>query len=137
MSALEGSDGVQRPSEYRNDQGELVRAHRLYTGLSQRTFAARIGIQERSLSDIEIGRRDCPPGFIDTVAKVVDDFDADVDMAIERSEALIADSGDDTGIVEVTVSLRSRDEWQRVVIGRAAVTSGVILPATPPFVPAE
>jgi len=137
MSALQGDADTPRPPDYRDDQGELVRAHRLYTGLSQRTFAARMRIQERSLSDIEVGRRSCPPGFIDTVAKVVDEFDADVDLAIERAESMIAANDDGTGIVTVTVSLRSRDEWQRVVLGRAAITSGVILPATPPFVPAE
>lgn len=125
---------TQNPAEYRDDLGELVHAHRLYTGLSQRTIAERIGIKERSLSDIEIGRRSCPPGFLDAIAKVVDAFDADVDAAVANAQKLLDATEDGDDAVHVRVSLRASDEWQRVVLGRAAVTSGLIVPEAPPFV---
>jgi transcriptional regulator with XRE-family HTH domain len=109
------------------DRGELVRAHRLYTGLSQRTFAERCGLKEKSLSDIEIGRRDMPEGFIDTVADVVAQFDDEVDQVIRRAESIIGD--DERHAIEFRVTDDDNDEWARVVIGRAAVTSDdLILP---------
>lgn len=114
-----------RPIEYTWGLNELIRAHRYYTGLSARTFAERCGIKERSLSDMEVGRRGCPMGFLDTVEKVIEDFDAEVDTAVEQAEHML--EGDD-GVINIDISRAGADEWQRAVIGRAAVTSGLILP---------
>jgi predicted transcriptional regulator len=52
------------PPEYVEGWGELIRAHRMLMGVSQRTLARRLQMTERSLSDIEVGRRNCPPGFL-------------------------------------------------------------------------
>ena len=109
-----------RPADYSEGFGELVRAYRLYLGVSQRTLAEKIGIGERSLSDIEVGRRRCPKGFIDSVEKVVDEFDKAVEAAVESAGSTVE--------VVIQVSDDPRQEWIRSVVGRAAVTSGVIRP---------
>jgi transcriptional regulator with XRE-family HTH domain len=110
--------------------GELVRAHRTYTGLSLRGFADRLGIREKSLSDIEIGRRNAPPKFMESVERVVGEFDDQVEMTIAQATKMIADSSaqqaDD--MVHFRVTDNPHDDFVRAVIGRAAVTSGLILP---------
>ncbi|MBV9921910.1 MAG: helix-turn-helix transcriptional regulator [Pseudonocardia sp.] len=110
------------PADYTEGLGELVRAHRFYTGLSQRTLADRMGIAEKSLSDIETGRRPCPPGFLDSVAMVIAAFDHDVEQIIDATEALVGQDGVGSQ-VSMPVSDRPDQEWHRVVIGRAAVVS--------------
>lgn len=115
-----------RPAEYSDGYGELVRAYRLYLGVSQRTLADKIGIGERSLSDIEVGRRRCPKGFINSVEKVVDEFDTAV-------ETVLSSIPEDTETV-LTVSDDPRQEWMRSIVGRAAVTGG---PAIRPVLPAQ
>lgn len=121
----------QRPSEYVDGWGELIRAHRYMIGVSQRTMADRIGISERSLSDIEIGRRACPPGFLDSVEEVVAEFDGDVELAIEAAETVLGKNTPD-GRVDFHVKPTPEGEWKRVVIGRAAVESGKIMPVLVP-----
>lgn len=113
-----------KPTDYSDGYGELVRAYRQYLGFSQRTMAEQIGMTERSLSDIEIGRRRCPRGFINSVEKVVDKFDKDVDRIIEAAPT-------DTETV-LEVSDDPRQEWTRSVVGRAAVTTGTIRPVLVP-----
>ena len=76
------------PPDFTEGLGELVRAYRRYTGLSQRTFAERLGIAEKSLSDIEIGRRDTPKGFIDSCEAVVAKFDDEVERVIRQAEQM-------------------------------------------------
>lgn len=110
-----------RPSTYVDNWGELIRASRSYMGLSQKSLAKRIGIAEKSLSDIEVGRRDCPPGFLDTIEAIVDEFD----HAVEELSKLV-DGRDE--VLEMTVSDDPAKEWERAVIGRAAVETRLILP---------
>lgn len=114
--------------------GELVRAHRAYTGLSQRAFAEEIGIREQSLVDIETGRRDTPDGLLDTIAGVIERFDDEVTQCERQAEKMLnsTDPGDgSTGTVNFTVSEKLGDEWVRAVIGRAAVLGGKITPILP------
>lgn len=115
---------ISRPADYSEGYGELVRAYRLYLGVSQRTMADKIGMTERSLSDIEIGRRRCPPGFIDSVEKIVDEYDHAVDAVVKSVESLPEPT--------LPVSADPAREWQRAVIGRAAVTSGLLRPILEP-----
>jgi transcriptional regulator with XRE-family HTH domain len=114
-----------QPEDYSDGYGELVRAYRNYLGFSQRTMAEQIGMTERSLSDIEIGRRRCPRGFIDSVQAVVDKFDKAVDVLIETCEG-------NPGETVVNVNDDPRQEWTRAVVGRAAVDSGIIRPVLVP-----
>ena len=114
-----------QPSDYSEGWGELIRAHRFFMGISQRTLADKLKMGERSLSDIEVGRRSCPPGFLSSVELVADEFDKDVEKAV--SYAAKADAGDD-GLVPMPVSDAPEKEWQRAVIGRAAVETGTIMP---------
>lgn len=113
------------PPVYREGYGELVRAHRIYLGLSQRSMAKKIGMAEKSLSDIEISRRECPPGLINTVWKIVEEFDADVDRVIAASEGMPIC---DLGFADIPVSDAPSQEWKRSVIGHAAVESRRIRP---------
>lgn len=116
-----------KPETYTAGLGELARAFRKYTGLSQHTFADRLGIREKSLSDIEIGRRDAPRGFIDSCEKVVSLFDKDVDETLAQAEEMAG--GDEEKAIHFRVSDDEDDEYIRAVVGRAAVTGDdVIVP---------
>lgn len=116
------------PSAPTKNLGELVRAHRSYCALSQRVFADMLGMKEDSLSDIEIGRRDCPRGFLDSVHAVVAKFDREVEEAIAQAEDILGGIDEDNAAAHFRVTDRYGDEWQRQVIGRAAVESGLIMP---------
>jgi len=114
-----------RPPAYTEGLGELIRAHRNYIGLSPRSMALKIGMGEKSFVDIENGRRACPPGLLDSVVHVVATFDRDVQKAVEVAESAQATENEP---FEMPVNNDPRLEWQRAVIGRAAVDSGLILP---------
>lgn len=95
-------------------------------GISKDCLAERLKISERSLSDIEVERRACPPGFLDSVLKVIKEFDAEVEKLIRSATG----SGEHEPIpVEVTAD--DGGEWARAVIGRAAVQSGLLIPFRP------
>jgi transcriptional regulator with XRE-family HTH domain len=111
--------GTPRPEDYSDGYGELVRAYRLYLGISQRTMSQKIGIAERSLSDIEIGRRRCPRGFINSIEQVVTAYEDEVEKLVDASS-----------ITEMMIEVSDdpRKEWQRAVVGRAGVTCSRIRP---------
>lgn len=115
-----------RPAAYSDHWGELIRAHRNFLGISQRTMSERLKIGEKSLSDIEIGRRPCPPGFLDSVESVADEFDDDVEATVKVAELWSKERGD--ARMDIEVSSDPEDEWKRAVVGRAAVESGRIMP---------
>lgn len=115
-----------RPTVYSDNWGELIRAHRMFLGLSQRTMSEKLKIGEKSLSDIEVGRRQCPPGFLDSVELVADQFDADVESTVRLADLWSRDR--DGATMDIEVSNEPGDEWKRAVVGRAAVESGRIMP---------
>lgn len=115
-----------RPETYTDGLGELIRAHRVYLGLSQRVMADRLGMKERSLSDIEVGRRPCPPGLLDTIDEVTDLFEGDVRKVVDHAQG-VQQPGLPQEIV-IEVSDLPEDAWSRAVLGRAAVESGLIMP---------
>jgi transcriptional regulator with XRE-family HTH domain len=117
-----------RPVDYVDGWGELIRAHRLCIGVSKRTLAQRLKMSERSLSDIEVGRRSCPPGFLDAVATVVREFDTDVDKAIRVAADGLAGQPEEASMISIEVDGNPDHEWNRAVIGRAAVKSGFTMP---------
>lgn len=114
------------PEDFTEGLGELVRQMRAYLGVSQRTFGDLVGCSERSVSDIEIGRRDTPRGFITSCEAVLTKFDADVDAATTQAEKML--DGDEESVVNITVNDEPETEYHRAVFGRAAVLDGVILP---------
>ena len=116
------------PPEYVEGWGELIRAHRMLMGVSQRTLARRLQMSERSLSDIEVGRRNCPPGFLDAVERVVKEFDTDVDRAIRAGADAVAEQSDELSRIRIELSDTPDAEWNRAVVGRAAVEGRVLLP---------
>lgn len=111
------------PPVYTDGLGELIRAHRRYISVSERTMAKKLGIVEKSLSDIEIGRRSCPPGFLDSVRVVIEEFEGDVNDLTARSAEMGAALDP-----HIHVTADSEGEWHRAVIGRAAVQSGRLTP---------
>lgn len=108
--------------------GELMLAYRTYTGLSQPVFAEMIGIKEGSLSDIEIGRRPCPLPIVDRAEDVLSRFDAEVERTIEAAETMLKSGNTSSDVVRLPVSKEPGSEWIRAVVGRAAATSGLIVP---------
>lgn len=104
---------------------ELIRAHRLYLGLSQRELARVIPMDRRTYQRIESGTEQCPAGFLDTMVNLVDKFDREVDESIRATRML--SNGKDTA-VPLRVDAEEDHVWGRAVIGRAAVESGLIMP---------
>lgn len=102
-----------RPTDYTEGLGELIRAHRVYVGLSQRAMAARLNKDRRDYQRIENGRDACPPGLLGQVEAMSDLFDTTVDALINRAAA--------EGGAEVEVDTDPRWEWERNVAGRAAL----------------
>jgi len=118
-----------QPPEYTDGWGELIRAHRSYIGVSQRTMAEKLKMNERSLSDIEVGRRSCPPGFLNAVQEVSQDFYSDVAKLIKTADAALEESDcEDEFWFEVPTTDNPHREWCRAVVSRAAVEGGNIMP---------
>ncbi|CAM3162420.1 endonuclease/exonuclease/phosphatase family protein [Mycobacterium intermedium] len=109
-----------KPSEYTYGLGELIRAHRLYMGLSKDGMAKQLGMRDDSYDPIENGRAACPPGLLETIDSIMRRFDQEV-------QALVARANDKCEI-KVEVSRQPSEEWRRCVVGRAAIESGRILP---------
>lgn len=91
--------------------GELIRAYRLYLGLSQREMADRLGKARRDYQRIEKDQDRCPPGLITVIEALVDKFDEDVDVVL--AEATLNGGAD--------LTYTEDQEWERNVAGRAAV----------------
>ena len=117
-----------QPPEYAEGWGELIRAHRAYIGISQRTMADKLKMGERSLSDIEVGRRACPPGFLNAVQEISQEFYGDVKKLMDAADAALTDTDDPHAWFELPVSDDAQQEWQRSAISRAAVENGNIMP---------
>lgn len=105
------------PATYEHGLGEILRAHRLYIGLSQRDMSDRLRKDRRDYQRIENGRDACPPGLLTTVKEMVDAFDHAVDHLIEQVKRQATNDGVD----HIRVSVTPADEWQRLVAGCAAV----------------
>ncbi|ACU42123.1 helix-turn-helix DNA binding domain protein [Mycobacterium phage Aelin] len=112
------------PPTYTEGLGELVRAHRMYLGLSQRDLAARLGMDRRDYQHIETGRDKCPPGLISKLDALSDEFAEQVDKVIAEAIA----SGGIT--IAVSNSGEPQDEWDRLVAGRAAIETDAEAPIT-------
>ena len=78
-----------QPPAYTDGWGELIRSHRVYIGVSQRTMAGKLKMTERSLSDIEVGRRACPPGFLNAVQEISQEFYGDVQKIRDAADAAL------------------------------------------------
>lgn len=101
------------PETYTAGLGESIAAHRAYMGLSQRGMARRLDMERRSYQRIENGNEECPPGFIDTVAALVDQFDNAVEAVLDHAR--------ENAGVNVEVQRDMRWEWERNVAYRAHV----------------
>lgn len=113
-----------KPAVHTYGLGELIRAHRLFIGLSQRDMAARVGKDRRDYQRIENGRDKCPPGLLTQVEALSDAFAYQVDRVLELAERdggleLAVSDGDMPGEV-----------WDRLVAGRAAVEADAEAPIT-------
>jgi hypothetical protein len=117
------------PVDYTEGLGEVVRGYRLYTGLSAKGMADKLGMSVRSYERIENGEvipRDrnnktapCPPGFFDSLEKVVTEFDETVSTMIDNVRKLN---------VTPMVSAHPDKEWERCIAARAAVESTDVNP---------
>jgi hypothetical protein len=115
-----------QPPDYADGWGELIRAHRAYIGISQRTMAGKLKMSERSLSDIEVGRRSCPPGFLNAVQEITQQFYESVAMIRRHADEAL--DGTEFEFYEIPVFVDPKMEWERAVIDRASVDGGNIMP---------
>lgn len=113
--------------------GELIRAQRLYLGLSQRELARTIPMDRRTYQRIEGGVEPCPTGFLDTMALLVDRFDTEVEQTIDQADKMVKAIGQASVHFNVDTDDESDAVWSRAVIGRAAVESGLIVPESQPI----
>lgn len=115
---------TRNPETYTHGLGEVVRAHRLYIGLSQRDMADRVGKDRRDYQRIENGRDACPPGLLTQLETLSDAFCHQVDLLIEEAERK-------GGLaLSVTTDGSPGKEWDRLVAGRAAVEATEDAPIT-------
>lgn len=98
---------------YRTDLGESIAAHRAYMGLSQRGMARRLAVDRRDYQRIETGRDAAPPGFMDKVLDLVEQFDSAVDSIVDYATKHDG--------VNIEVQRDMRWEWERNVAYRAHV----------------
>lgn len=113
------------PAEYTHGLNEMIRAHRLYVGLSQRGMADLLHMDRRSYQRIENGTALCPPGLLTTIAELSDTFDSEVEAASHNAQARVDASKIDSVVVNLTPSC---SEWDRSVVGRVYIESGLITP---------
>lgn len=118
IATMEGTLPPQRsapvlPTERCYGLGELIYAHRIYMGLSQRGMARRLKFDRRDYQRIEQGRNECPVGFLTKVTDLVDLFDQVADTIVDKA---LADGG-----VTIVIDTDPRWEWERNVAGRAAL----------------
>ncbi|QHB37778.1 HTH DNA binding protein [Mycobacterium phage Imvubu] len=107
------------PPEYTHGLGEVIRAHRLFIGLSQRDMAARLNRDRRDYQRIESGRDACPPGLLGAVEDLADQFAHEVEMVLDEADR--RDPEDGPLPLAVVTDGNAADEWLRLVAGRAAV----------------
>ena len=121
-----------QPPAYTDGWGELIRSHRVYIGVSQRTMAGKLKMTERSLSDIEVGRRACPPGFLNAVQEISQEFYGDVQKIRDAADAALEASDCESEFwFELPVSDDPKHGWSRAAVSRAAVEGGNIMPVLP------
>ena len=118
IATMEGTLPPQRsapvlPTERCYGLGELIYAHRIYMGLSQRGMARRLKFDRRDYQRIEQGRNECPVGFLTKVTDLVDLFDQVAYTIVDKA---LADGG-----VSIVIDTDPRWEWERNVAGRAAL----------------
>ncbi|AYD82041.1 HTH DNA binding protein [Mycobacterium phage Saguaro] len=124
-----------KPDTYTTGLGELIRAHRLYLGLSQRDMAAKLDKDRRDYQRIEQGRDACPPGLLGRIEALTDQFDDQVETVLEVARR--------DGGVNIAIPADDRDgqwTWERNVAGRAALLATAESdgpPITFTIVPAE
>lgn len=119
---------IRDPAEYAEGLGELVRAYRKYLSVSQRCMAERLGMSERSFSDVETGRRLCPPGFLDSIRKLVGAFDSDVAHAVRAARDAAAAQEPPSKAMTIDIGDNLDGGWAHAVLCRAAVTGGLLIP---------
>lgn len=110
------------PTTYTRGLGEIIRAHRLYIGLSQREMAERLGKDRRDYQRIETGRDWCPPGLLSQIEELSDQFHHEVTQVL--------DAADDNGGLTLSIIADGdpENEWDRLVAGRAAVEASADAP---------
>lgn len=114
-----------RPARTLTQSGELIRAYRLYLGLSQRSMADWLTMARRSYQRIENGVDSCPATLLDEVEALADRFEYHVDLVLSEAAK--------TNGLRVEINLDPQFEWERNVAGRAAVvTAGG--PGLPPII---
>jgi transcriptional regulator with XRE-family HTH domain len=100
--------------------GEVLRAARLYLGLSKTGIALKLSMAERSYTRMERGERPIPAGVLESLDEAMDEFDTAVELLIERATR----SGD----LRIDVTTEPEGEWHRAVVGRACIESRRITP---------
>ncbi|UXE04418.1 helix-turn-helix DNA binding domain protein [Mycobacterium phage Funsized] len=107
------------PETHTHGLAEVVRALRLFIGLSQRDAARRFDMDRRDYQRIESGRDACPPGMVSTLEEWADRFAHEVEMVLDLAER--RDPADGPLHLLVVPDGTSEEEWDRLVAGRAFV----------------
>ncbi|QGH75295.1 HTH DNA binding protein [Mycobacterium phage Quesadilla] len=119
-----------RPETHSWGLGEIIRAHRLFIGLSQREMAERVGKDRRDYQRIENGQDKCPPGLLSQVEELSDAFAYQVERVLDEAERRAERPGAGPLELAVTIGGSPGNEWDRLVAGRAAVETTETAPIT-------
>ncbi|MGG7144081.1 helix-turn-helix domain-containing protein [Clostridium nigeriense] len=68
--------------------GEKIKEARLQSGMSQKALAKKLGVAEKFINEVELGRRIAQESFIDKVSKILKSDFNDVSMVV-TDEALL------------------------------------------------
>lgn len=115
---------TRKPETPTHGLGEIIRAHRLFIGLSRESMAERVGKNAKHYQEIEDEYIPCPVGLLGQVERLADNFGIAVDLILSYA----AKNHGATLVVKVTD--QPGDEWDRLVAGRAAVEADAAAPIT-------
>ncbi|MBV9869123.1 MAG: helix-turn-helix transcriptional regulator [Frankiaceae bacterium] len=119
---------TKNPETYTEGLGEIIRAHRLFIGLSQRDMAARVGKDRRDYQRIESGKDACPPGLLGQVETLSDAFAYQVETVLDLAEKHAQEHDGEALELAVITDGTPGQEWERLVAGRAAVETSESAP---------
>ncbi|AYP70033.1 HTH DNA binding protein [Mycobacterium phage CRB2] len=119
-----------RPAVHSWGLGEIIRAHRLFMGLSQRDLASRVGKDRRDYQRIENGQDKCPPGLLSQIETLSEAFAYQVERVLDEAERRAEEPGSGPLDLAITINGTQHDEWERNVAGRAAVETTEAAPIT-------
>lgn len=98
--------------------GEKIKEARLKSGMSQKILAKKLGVAEKFINEVELGRRVAQESFIDKAAKILNTDFNDISMVV-TDEALL----EERKIIKESVSRTSKNKIEKDEVWTNAFSS--------------